>query len=105
MRITPHAPHRRPRRARPHRRRRPRLPRATVLTTRSMELVRSWGLERDVRAGGVDVAFEGWVCETLARAAAGVPRDLALPSPDVSAVLSPTTAACVPQDHLEPVLL
>jgi putative polyketide hydroxylase len=81
------------------------LPRATVLTTRSMELVRSWGLERDVRAGGVDVAFEGWVCETLARAAGGVPRDLALPSPDVSAVLSPTTAACVPQDHLEPVLL
>jgi putative polyketide hydroxylase len=81
------------------------LPRATVLTTRSMELVRRWGLEGSVRAGGVDVGFEGWVCETLSQAADGVPRDLALPSPDVSAAMSPTSAACVPQDHLEPVLL
>ena len=34
------------------------LPRATAITTRSMELLRSWGLEEVVRAGGVDA---GWL--------------------------------------------
>jgi len=32
------------------------LPRATVISTRSMELLRSWGLEQDILAGAVDVA-------------------------------------------------
>jgi putative polyketide hydroxylase len=31
------------------------LPRATTVSTRTMELVRSWGLEEAVLAGGVDV--------------------------------------------------
>jgi choline dehydrogenase-like flavoprotein len=30
------------------------LPRATAISTRSMELLRSWGLEEEVRAGGAD---------------------------------------------------
>jgi putative polyketide hydroxylase len=30
------------------------LPRATVISTRSMELVRSWGFEEEVLAGGID---------------------------------------------------
>src|SRR5262249_16418103 len=33
------------------------LPRATAVSTRSMELIRSWGLEKAIRAGGVDVEW------------------------------------------------
>src|SRR4051812_50193566 len=36
------------------------LPRATAVSLRSMELMRSWGLEDAVRAGGVDVEWLGW---------------------------------------------
>ena len=81
------------------------LPRATFLSTRSMELLRAWGLEHEVRAGGVDVAWHGWTCESLAQARDGVPFPLGLPSPEQSAIASPTGPACVPQDQLEPVLL
>jgi 2-polyprenyl-6-methoxyphenol hydroxylase-like FAD-dependent oxidoreductase len=31
------------------------LPRATTISTRSMELIRAWGLEQEILAGGVDV--------------------------------------------------
>ena len=44
-----------------------RLPRATVISTRSMELVRSWGLEEEVVGGGVEVEWLMWLCETLAQ--------------------------------------
>ena len=81
------------------------LPRATAVSTRSMELMRSLGLEEEVRAGGVDVEWLGWVCETLASAPAGVALPLGLPTREQSALVSPTGPACVPQDHLEPVLL
>src|SRR5215213_9240761 len=46
-------------------------PRATVLSLRSMELVRAWGLEADVRARSVDVDWTMLEAETLADAAAG----------------------------------
>jgi putative polyketide hydroxylase len=80
-------------------------PRATVVSTRSMEIFRSWGLEADIQAGGVDVEWLLWECETLATAAAGRPHAVGYPTREQSAVLSPTGPACVPQDHLEPVLL
>ena len=35
------------------------LPRATVVSLRSMELIRSWGVEDAIRAGGVDVEWRG----------------------------------------------
>ena len=35
-------------------------PRATVVSTRSMELLRSWGLEERVLAGGVEVDWLMW---------------------------------------------
>ena len=42
-------------------------PRATVVSTRSMELLRSWGLEDEVRAGGMpDVEWLALVTRTLA---------------------------------------
>jgi putative polyketide hydroxylase len=81
------------------------LPRATVVSTRSMEIYRGWGLAGAVRAGGPDVQWQMWVCESLARADAGVSLAVGYPTPEQSAVLSPTAPACVPQDHLEPVLL
>jgi putative polyketide hydroxylase len=88
------------------RRREPsRLPRATAISTRSMELLRSFGLEDEVLAGAVDVEWLGWVCETLANANAGSAAQLGLPTRAQSAVLSPSAPACVSQDHLEPILL
>jgi putative polyketide hydroxylase len=81
------------------------LPRATAVSLRSMELLRSWGLEDAVRAGGVDVEWRGWQSRTLATAAAGSMWPVGMPTREQAAVLSPTAPACVPQDHLEPVLL
>jgi 2-polyprenyl-6-methoxyphenol hydroxylase-like FAD-dependent oxidoreductase len=81
------------------------LPRATAISTRSMELLRAWGLEDRVRAGEVEVAWLMRVCGTLARASAGASIPLGFPSREQAALVSPTAPAAVPQDHLEPVLL
>ncbi|HWH93864.1 MAG TPA: FAD-dependent oxidoreductase, partial [Baekduia sp.] len=81
------------------------LPRATAISVRSMELLRGWGLEDEVRAGGVDVEWLQWHCTTLAQVADGHGTPTGYPTPAQSAMLSPTAPACVPQDHLEPVLL
>jgi putative polyketide hydroxylase len=81
------------------------LPRATVVSLRSMELIRSWGIEDAVLAGGVDVEWRGWQSDTLATVADGSEWPVGIPSREQAAVLSPTAPACVPQDHLEPALL
>jgi putative polyketide hydroxylase len=81
------------------------LPRATAVSLRSMELIRSWGVEDAVRAGAVDVEWRGWQSETLAGAAEGSMWPIGMPTREQAALLSPTAPACVPQDHLEPVLL
>jgi 2-polyprenyl-6-methoxyphenol hydroxylase-like FAD-dependent oxidoreductase len=81
------------------------LPRATVVSTRSAELLRSWGLEDAVAARAVDVEWVGWVSETLATAAAGAPFPAGLPTREQSAALSPTAPLGVAQDELEPVML
>src|SRR3954453_17863433 len=65
-------------------------PRATVLSLRSMELMRAWGLEAQVRARSVDVEWSLLETETLADAAAGTPWQVGYPSPEQSAMLSPT---------------
>ena len=87
------------------RRRRSDLPRATSISTRPMELLRSWGLEDEIRAGGVEVDWLGWICETLATASAGSAMPTGMPTREQSALVSPTAPACVPQSHLEPVML
>jgi putative polyketide hydroxylase len=81
------------------------LPRATVVSLRSMELIRSWGAEGAVLAGGVDVEWHGWLAETLATVGAGSMWPTGIPSREQAALVSPTAPACVPQDHLERVLL
>lgn len=81
------------------------LPRATAVSLRSMELIRSWGVEDAVRADAVDVEWHGWLSDTLATAADGSMWPVGIPTREQAAVLSPTAPACVPQDQLEPVLL
>ena len=81
------------------------LPKATVLSLRTMELMRRWGLEAGVRAGGVEVEWRMCVCETLATAHRGSTVEVGYPTSEQCAAVSPTTPACVPQDHLERVLL
>lgn len=83
------------------------LPRATAISTRSMEILRGWGLEEEIRAGGTEVEWRQRFCETLAAAAngSGYSSPTGLPTRAEAAILSPSPPACVPQDHLEPVLL
>ena len=80
------------------------LPRATVISTRSMELLRAWHLEDEVLAGGVDADVWLWECPTLARAAEGRAHAVGYPSREQAAVISPTAPGTVPQDWLEAVL-
>ena len=80
-------------------------PRATVVSTRSMELLRSWGLEDRVLSAGVDVDWLMWRCETLARIDEGAAVEIGLPTRAQAAVISPTAPACVSQPVLERLLL
>ena len=80
-------------------------PRATVLSLRSMELMRGWSLESSVRERGTDVAFSMLETETLADAARGAAIEVGYPSAEQSRVLSPVQPACVAQDEVEPLLL
>jgi putative polyketide hydroxylase len=81
------------------------LPRATSVSTRTMELWRSWGLEGEIRAGQLDLnSTGGWSGETLA-ATDGAVVPLGVADLEEVAAVSPTMLAAVPQDHTEPVLL
>ncbi len=79
-------------------------PRATVISTRSMELFRSWGLESRIQAGSVDVTPAAWVTHTLS-SAQGCVMPVGLPDRAQAAAISPTGPAWAPQDHLESVLV
>jgi 2-polyprenyl-6-methoxyphenol hydroxylase-like FAD-dependent oxidoreductase len=79
-------------------------PRATAISTASMELLRSWGLEDAVRARSVEAGWRYWSCETLASAAAGQGLRVGLPTPDEARLVSPTAPACAGQDELEALL-
>lgn len=81
------------------------FPRATGLTPRTMEIFRSWGVHDLVRANELRVQPLASISPTLRTAlTAGLPGGFPT---DVRAVLaqSPTLPACIPQDHVEPVLL
>jgi putative polyketide hydroxylase len=80
------------------------LSRALVISTRSMELLRGWGLEDAVRAGAADVVPCAWVTANLA-APEGTEMPLGYPTDSQAASVSPTRPAWAPQDHLEPLLL
>ncbi len=78
-------------------------PRATVLSLRSMELVRSWGLETEVRARSADVDPRMLEADTLA--APGTAIEVGYPTAEQSRMVSPVQVACIAQDELEPLLL
>jgi 2-polyprenyl-6-methoxyphenol hydroxylase-like FAD-dependent oxidoreductase len=78
-------------------------PRATVISVRSMELLRSWGLEAEILEGSLDVIWRGRDGVTLTGPGSEVA--LGLPTPEEAARVSPVAPVCAPQDHLEPVLL
>jgi 2-polyprenyl-6-methoxyphenol hydroxylase-like FAD-dependent oxidoreductase len=80
-------------------------PRATVVSTRSMEHVRAWGLAEQVLDGGIEVDWLMWFCETLADASSGTGVEVGLPTRAQAALISPCAPECVGQDHLERVLL
>jgi putative polyketide hydroxylase len=80
------------------------LPRAVAISIRTMEIVRSWGLERAVRAGAADVEPCGWVTPTLVSGEGSV-IPLGHPTTAEAARISPTRPAWAPQNHLEPLLL
>ena len=80
------------------------LPRATVLSTRTMELLRSWGLDEAVRAAGFDVVWRAYRCRTLTDPDGQV-VDVGYPTAEEAARHSPTAPYGVPQDELEPLLL
>src|SRR5829696_5606176 len=80
------------------------LPRATGASTATMELIRSWGLEAQVREAAIDVEWRALAASTLTAAASGTPVEVGYPSRAQSAVVSPTAPACVPQDALERIL-
>lgn len=81
------------------------LPRATVLSLRSMELLRSWGLEDRIHAGADDVDMTMLAMPSAVCADQGEVIDVGYPTRAQSAMLSPTRAVCVAQDHLESELL
>jgi putative polyketide hydroxylase len=80
------------------------FPRATGVSTRSMEIFRSYGIDDAVRRGGWQVIPRE---ARLARLDDPSPIEGPLGFPDEADCLavSPTTAAISPQDHLEPVLV
>ena len=77
------------------------LPRAVAISTRTMEIVRSWGLEHVVRAGAADVEPCAWATPTLASREGSV-ISLGYPTAPEAARISPTRPAWAPQDHVEP---
>lgn len=81
------------------------MPRATVLSLRTMELLRSWGLQHQILAGADDVEMTLLEMPTAAEASSGTIHDVGYPTVAQSAVVSPTAPASVAQDHLEAVLL
>ena len=79
-------------------------PKATGISTRTMELFRSWGIEPRIRGLEIPVEFSSSV-----RASASSPelerRSLGYPTSTEAAGFSPTWPGVLAQDVLEPILL
>jgi 2-polyprenyl-6-methoxyphenol hydroxylase-like FAD-dependent oxidoreductase len=80
------------------------FPKASGISTRSMELFRSWGLENAIRANSLEAEPFMSVRPTL-REDRGIAAPLGFPTAAQALAVSPTRPAISPQDHVEPVLL
>jgi len=79
------------------------IPRATGVSTRTMEILRTWGLADAVRARAIDADPEVAIGPTLVDSTR-MPAH-AIPSLRAALAVSPTHPLACPQDHLEPVLV
>lgn len=79
-------------------------PRATGITTRTMEILRAWGLSREVRAAGMALPSEFGTARTLAEPLLGPPTPLGYPDARDALAVSPAYPALLAQDLLEPML-
>jgi 2-polyprenyl-6-methoxyphenol hydroxylase-like FAD-dependent oxidoreductase len=80
------------------------FPKSTVVSTRTMELLRGWGLEQRVRAGAMRVRPQITFSPTVvAPERASTPS--VVPTDEQALAVSPTTPCFCAQDHLEPILL
>src|SRR4051812_19739430 len=80
------------------------FPKAAGVRPRTMEILRSWGLEERVRSAGQDVRLDLGISAALAAPVVAV-ESLGAPAAQYVAAMSPAPFAFVPQDELEPVLL
>jgi putative polyketide hydroxylase len=80
------------------------FPKAAGVRPRTMEILRSWGLDDRVYAAGQDVRLELGISPVLAAPVVAV-ESLGAPAAQYVSTMSPTPFAFVPQDHLEPVLV
>jgi 2-polyprenyl-6-methoxyphenol hydroxylase-like FAD-dependent oxidoreductase len=80
------------------------FPKAAGVRPRTMEILRSWGLDRRVYAAGQDVRLELGISPVLAAPVVAV-ESLGAPAAQYVSSMSPAPFAFIPQDHLEPVLL
>ena len=80
------------------------FPKASGISTRTMEIVRSWGLEPAVRETSLDIQPFMSVRPTLTGPQLGM-APLGFPTAEQAGEVSPTQPALIPQDRLEPVLL
>jgi putative polyketide hydroxylase len=78
-------------------------PRANGISTWSMELFRSWGIEREIRSTAADADVVGWICETLS-SEDGELMPTGFPTSEQAAAISPSAPAVVGQDEVEPIL-
>jgi 2-polyprenyl-6-methoxyphenol hydroxylase-like FAD-dependent oxidoreductase len=80
------------------------FPKASGISTRTMEIVRSWGLEDAIRQHGQGVQPLMSIRPTLTGPQLAAVQ-LGFPTDEQALSVSPTHTALVPQDRLEPVLL
>jgi len=80
------------------------FPKASGISTRSMELFRSWGLEDEIREYSLEAEPFMSVRTTL-REDRGIMAPLGFPTAAQAMAVSPSRPAISPQDHVEPVLL
>lgn len=80
------------------------FPKATGVSTRTMEILRTWGLEEQVREGAISVQVGVAVSTALASPPLRI-VSFGYPEAQTALAVSPTTPITCPQDHLEPVLL
>lgn len=80
------------------------FPKAAGIRPRTLEILRSWGLEQRAMAAAQHVRLEYAVSPVLSGPVVAV-ESLGTPDPDRVARLSPSRFVFIPQDALEPVLL